>query len=224
VRWTPEQPQRIAHALALIVVRVVLLFFVGMGLLGSLVTHGDLFNDGWRSVLLVLGMLFPLDVGFVLGFGLLWVGRVSMADLGWQFDDAARDVVRGLVGFASAASVLLMAYAAMGVSADDVWASVAEQSLVARLMFLCIAVFGASAVEETLFRGYLQPALALRLGLPLAIVVQALIFDLMHLNFNPSSLVVKFLFGVIFGVLRGKDGSLLAPAVAHGLIWAVFGA
>jgi len=65
---------------------------------------------------------------------------------------------------------------------------------------------------------------ALRLGLPLAIVVQALIFDLMHLNFSPSSLVVKFLFGVIFGVLRGKDRSLLAPAVAHGLIWAVFGA
>lgn len=224
MRWTPEQPQRIGHALALVCVRVVLLFFIGMGLLGALVTQGNLFGDGWRSVLWVLGMLFPLDAGLVLAVGLLGFGRVTLRELGWRFDRAPRDIARGLLGFCAAASVLLAAYAAVGVPTEEVLASLTGRSLVEACMFLCIGIFGGALVEESLFRGYLQPALAAQLGLPAAIVVQAVIFDLMHLNFSPASLVVKFAFGLIFGVLRGRDGSLLAPGVAHGLIWVVFGA
>jgi membrane protease YdiL (CAAX protease family) len=224
MRWSVHEPQRIGHALALVVVRVVLLFFFGMGLLGSLMVEGDVFGGGWRSVVLVLGMLFPLDAGLVLWLLLLKVGRCSLRELGWRFDDVFRDVARGVVGFVLCAAVLVAAQLMMGTSLDAQREALLEPSLMARLLFCCIAVFGAALVEESLFRGYLQPALAARLGLPSAIVLQAVIFDLMHLNFHPASLVVKFVFGVVFGVLRGRDGSLLAPAVAHGLIWVVFGA
>jgi membrane protease YdiL (CAAX protease family) len=224
MRWSATEPQRIGHALVLIVVRMVLLFFVGMGLLGRLVTDGDIFGAGWKSVLLVLGMLFPLDAGLVLWVLLMRVGRCSLAELGWRFDDVGRDVGRGVIGFVICAAVLMGAQVLSGTSVAEQLDALRAPSLGSRVLFCCIAVFGAALVEESLFRGYLQPALVARLGLPAAIVVQAVIFDLMHLNFHPLSLVVKLAFGLVFGVLRGKDGSLLAPAVAHGLIWVVFGA
>jgi membrane protease YdiL (CAAX protease family) len=224
MRWSVGQPQRIAHAMALIAARVVLVFLVGMGLLARLVAEGDGFGADGKSVALVLFLLLPIDAGLVLAFGLLKVGRCSLHELGWHIERFGRDVAAGLVGFVLAAGVLVTAQTLLGASLEEQWGALREPSLVARLLFCCVAVFGAALVEESLFRGYLQPALVARFGLPGAVVLQAIVFDLMHLNFAPASLVVKFLFGVIFGALRGRDGSLLAPAIAHGLIWVVFGA
>lgn len=225
MRWSVTEAPRTYHALALIAARAILLFGLGMGLLGSTLPGGDLFGAGWRSVLLIALLLGGLDVGLVLGFGLLRVGRTQLRDLGWTFEHWGRDLVLGLLGFAAAAAILVGAHVFLGgASLADVGDQLMAWTLLQRVLFVCVAIFGAALVEETLFRGYLQPALAQQMGLPAAIIVQALLFDLMHLNFHPGSLIVKFLFGVLFGVLKGKDRSLLVPGVAHGLVWAVFGA
>jgi uncharacterized protein len=225
LRWQPDNPRRIAHALVLVASRSALLFVGGLGLLGPALLGDHLFTSGWKSYALLAGVLGVLDVGLILNLGLLRYGGVGLRELGWRFDRPGRDVGLGVAGFCVCSAPLLAAYVASGeMTLPQIWAFTVEMPLTERGVYLLIAVFGAALVEETLFRGYLQPALAARLGLVGGIVLQAAIFSLMHMNFRPVALVVKFLFGCVFGALRGRDRSLLVPGVAHGLIWAVWGA
>jgi membrane protease YdiL (CAAX protease family) len=78
-------------------------------------------------------------------------------------------------------------------------------------------------VEETLLRGYLQPAFIARWGTVAGILMTAAGFALYQLNPRPYALAAKFAFGIILGVLKGRDRSLFAPAVAHALLWNIVG-
>jgi membrane protease YdiL (CAAX protease family) len=208
----------------LVFLRAALLFVVGMGLIGGALLGDAMFSSGWKSLALLIGLLGIFDVGIVLYGGLLKFGRTTLAELGWTNFELKRDIALGLLGFAAASTVLIGAMIAAGeATLGDVLERTASFGVTERLVYLLIAVFGAALVEETLFRGYLQPALAVKLGLPAAILVQALVFSAMHMRFHPLGFLVKVAFGVIFGALRGKDRSLLGPSIAHGLIWAVWG-
>jgi membrane protease YdiL (CAAX protease family) len=224
VRWAETDSRRIRHSLVLVFLRAALLFVVGMGIIGGTLLGDELFSSGWKSFVLLAGLLGVFDVGIVLYGGLLRFGGVTLRELGWRFDSLKRDVPLGLLGFAAATAVLFGAMIGTGeTTLGEIFERTASFGLSERLVYLLIAVFGAALVEESLFRGYLQPALASKLGLAGAIVVQAIIFSAMHMRFHPLGFLVKVAFGVIFGVLRGRDRSLVAPGIAHGLIWAVWG-
>lgn len=84
--------------------------------------------------------------------------------------------------------------------------------------------------EEFLFRGALQSRLAKVLSLAWALVTQALLFGLWHLNANlamfdgdwPSAvawcIVSQAMIGLLFGILFQRTRSLIAPSVVHVLI------
>ncbi len=225
MRWPEQSGWRVVHALVLVLARTVLLFGLGMRLLGpAIVGQDNLFAGGWSSVLLLFLLLGLLDVGLVFYGGLVKWGRVTMRELGFLSTTIGRDVGLGLLGFAACSIVYWIAVLISGATLAEGWAAVASFTFVQRVMFGLVAVFGAALVEEGIFRGYLQPTLVRRFGLVGGIVVGAILFDLMHLNFRPASLFAKFMFGVIFGALRGRDRSLIAPGIAHGLVWAVYGA
>jgi uncharacterized protein len=76
-------------------------------------------------------------------------------------------------------------------------------------------VVGAPLAEETVFRGYLQPALAARIGLSRAILLQALLFSLVHMD--PVGFFPRLLLGVAFGQLVALTGSLWSSIFAHAL-------
>jgi uncharacterized protein len=209
----------------LVFLRAALLFVVGMGILGSVLLDGKLFTSGWKSLALLALLLGVFDVGLILNLGLLRFAKVTLRQLGWTFENVGRDLALGVAGWLVCTAVLFGAMVFAGESTlSEILASTARYGFSERLVYLLIAVFGAAVVEETLFRGYLQPALALKLGLAGAIVVQAIVFSAMHMRFHPLGFLVKVAFGVVFGALRGRDRSLLAPGIAHGLIWAVWGA
>ena len=92
-----------------------------------------------------------------------------------------------------------------------------------RALFFFIGLIAAFS-EESIFRGYLQPALTNRFGSAVGIVVTATFFAAYHLQFAPLRLLSLALIGLVYGVLRGRDRSLVAPGVAHALCWAVLGA
>lgn len=74
------------------------------------------------------------------------------------------------------------------------------------------------STEELLFRGWLQPALIERIGVPLGIVLGAALFAAFHLPSGvraPLSLVNLMLGGVWFGLLAQRSGGLVAPIAAH---------
>lgn len=67
--------------------------------------------------------------------------------------------------------------------------------------------------EEALFRGWLQTTLQRRLSIPLAIVVQGLLFALFHTN--PLSVVALAFVGFYLGFLFQRSGTLFASMTAH---------
>lgn len=67
--------------------------------------------------------------------------------------------------------------------------------------------------EEMLFRGVIQPTLARRMNIHLAIWISAILFGLMHQNL--VNLIPLTLLGGILGYLRYWSGSLWLPILAH---------
>jgi uncharacterized protein len=102
-------------------------------------------------------------------------------------------------------------------------AEVVEQFSAARLfervnpVEQAVLVLGVSLAapvcEEFLFRGLVQPGLALRVSSPRAVVVTAFLFAAMH--FDPVGLLARFELGVIFGLLAWRGGSIWPAIGAH---------
>jgi membrane protease YdiL (CAAX protease family) len=75
-----------------------------------------------------------------------------------------------------------------------------------------------AALEETLWRGLLQPHLTVLVGPALAIVLQAASFGAQHAHGVPRGLIGVLLAGtwaLMLGLLRRHSRGLLAPFLAH---------
>lgn len=165
--------------------------------------------------------LLRLGVGSLyVWLALLLVGRLRWRDLGWR-DLSLRQVALGAGGFVA----VLAAFGAFLVVTTDYTAGGLVEGMASftwrqRLLGLLIGV-SASLLEESLYRGYLQPALSKRLGAAGGIAVTAALFSLMHV---PGSLVAfgsRLVIGLGLGLLRGQDRPLWAPAIAHTLVWVI---
>ncbi|WP_054108154.1 CPBP family intramembrane glutamic endopeptidase [Novosphingobium sp. AAP83] len=87
------------------------------------------------------------------------------------------------------------------------------------LVLVAIAVtIVQSAMEEVLFRGWLQPALSAQTGPVAGVAVATVLFTAFHLIGGPRqllSLLVIALAGLLFGLLALRSGGLWAPVAAH---------
>jgi membrane protease YdiL (CAAX protease family) len=77
-----------------------------------------------------------------------------------------------------------------------------------------------SSAEEALFRGWLLPAIGLRYGLRIAVIVSSLIFALAHATNSPTvfACVNLFLFGTMAALIALADGGLWGACAWHA-IW-----
>jgi membrane protease YdiL (CAAX protease family) len=87
-------------------------------------------------------------------------------------------------------------------------------------LLLTGAVFavGNAALEEVIFRGVLQDALASQVGQTAGVAVQAIVFGLGHARGYPPGemgVVLAGLYGLMLGVLREWSGGLAVAFVAH---------
>jgi membrane protease YdiL (CAAX protease family) len=83
----------------------------------------------------------------------------------------------------------------------------------------------ASFIEETFYRGWMQTLCARKLGIGIALPLVSLVFALSHLFVAPSWLrVATFFPGLVMGLLRHRNGSVLPAIVYHAVcnIWAVW--
>jgi len=167
--------------------------------------------------LLLLGWFALFSVVLVSG-GIVWLTGTSWRALGWRREGLVKAVGLGLLGFALNSIALLPLMFIRGVPAQPEYVSPG----IIRLLLATFFAFGIPAwVEENLFRGFLQTLLAKRVTLWMAIVIQAALFSASHLGYASDGLQFVWLFvsGLIYGWLRGRDGSLVAPYLAHGLGW-----
>ena len=110
----------------------------------------------------------------------------------------------------------------LGVLLSEIIDSVKGQTAAERITFMAIGI-QAAFIEESLFRGNLLPALEKKMNGKAALPLSAVLFAAYHLNPNPVSLVGKTMSGLVYATLRKAKGSLVAPAIAHGLFWTVVG-
>jgi membrane protease YdiL (CAAX protease family) len=215
---------RIAHALALAFLQPVVPVSVLVGL-GSWLfdATGALRPPGLVELAAVA--LVPLVPNLLLlGGGLVGLGRVSPRDLGWH---RPAKPLYAMVGPLAAIVAYLAVYAAVIASLADhpsaVWLTIRSYSVPSRALLLLLGLHVA-LYEETVFRGYLQPALVRRLGLAGGVAVTALLFAAWHPpHFHLAGFLVRLGLGLATGILRGEDRSLMAAFLAHALIWPIVG-
>ena len=206
-RWPVSSSARLVH-------------FAGLLLL-TLVLKAGIARSGLSEPLAELAK-FLLILFLIVPILLCRVAGLTMRDLGWHRRRLGSNLALGVIGAFAAMTFLLLLLLPSSASAGELWAELTAPSLGERLSYLAMGIT-ASFFEESLFRGYLQPTLQAKWGQAAGLVATALVFDLVHLNFSPLSLMMKFGLGLLFGVLRDRGGSLVAPFVAHALFWMLAG-
>ena len=195
-RFAAHRWGRFFHGLVLTVLlsgNFLLAFLVIMPLFG--LEPADI-NSPSPAAFGVAAVMIALSLGVVIGIGLLWFGRVGVAEIGWRFDQIGRDLLFGLLGLVGMIGSVVVTMAIFGrLDIGGMIEEVSSYSPAQRLLFLLIGV-GAALAEESLFRGYIQTALVGKLGLAGGIAVGALVFAVYHLPLSPHpmGLLAKLLF------------------------------
>jgi membrane protease YdiL (CAAX protease family) len=223
-RFAPRSVARIVHGLLLGLFQPVVPICMWVGL-GSLLfdAHGNLLPPSAPA--LGATLFVPLlPNALLVGLGLLVLGRVSLRDLGWRRPERPlREGVLALCGLAAYLAVFALAVLCAGSDAGPVFAEVLSYPASSRLLLL-VAGAHIAFFEESVFRGYLQPALIGRLGVPVGIVATAVVFAAWHPpHFHVLGFVIRLGLGLATGALRGADRPLLAAFLAHAMLWAVVG-
>ncbi len=177
------------------------------------------FQESLPFALFLLLWFIPMSVGLIV-WGIVWLTKTSWQELGWRRKGWLKSIGLGLLGFVLLyINVIVWAMLKGNTDPPEMFAPD-----LTRLLVVMFFAFGFPAwVEENLYRGYLQPLLAGKMSLWLAIVVQAAIFSVAHLGYSSHLLDFgsAFVAGLILGWLRGRESSLAAPFIAHGLFWMV---
>lgn len=85
-----------------------------------------------------------------------------------------------------------------------------------KLLLWAGIALGAPLFEELFFRGFLYAGLApSRLGARGAIVLVALLWALIHIQYDWYGIATIFVIGVLLGVARARTGSLVVPLLLH---------
>ncbi len=92
------------------------------------------------------------------------------------------------------------------------------QARVSVLMFSVLGILVAPLVEETIFRGFLYPVIARRVGIALGIAITGTMFGLMHaaqLWGGWGQIALLILVGVVLTWVRARTGTVAASYFVH---------
>lgn len=222
-RFSEEAPGRLIHALALTCLLSSTFIVLFGGVQVALGAPENVFEAPFGTFLLFYLAALVLRVGLVVGVGLRWFGRIRLHEVGWRTEGLRQNLLLGLAGgFAATLLVSLVVWIQADFQGEALLETFRGFSWEQRAMFLLIGL-EAAFTEETLFRGYLQPALMRRLGTFGGLTCTAILFSLYHLQPRPLALGLKFVLGLLFGSLRGRNRSLWTSFTAHVLLWTLVG-
>lgn len=227
-RWPIGTTGALWLAFLLIIGHYLAMFGVGGALTIALGIHDrrEIWQAPPAAFIINIGVgLF--EIGLVLGVFMRRHARLSFREAGWT-GLAARDAAYGVLGFALFAIVVTCVFAAESsfrAAIADIADTIADYTPQQRAFFALMGVI-AAIPEETIFRGILQPTLQTKLGRWSGILLTAVIFALYHVHFAFAlpRIVSHLCWGLILGLLRERTGTLWAPAIAHALMWIIFGA
>lgn len=92
--------------------------------------------------------------------------------------------------------------------------------------YMILAGLSSAVIEETFYRGWLQPVVKKNFGLPFSVVLVNLLFAVSHLLVvSPRRLALLTFFpGIIMSFLKEKYDNIFPPFLFHFLcnLWAIF--
>lgn len=159
----------------------------------------------------------------VLSSVLLWE-HCRPADFGLQADNWKRQAATGAVLFAVAWIGVAVGFLAREIAFIGLPQPVLSASLASVAFNFLMFSYGNFA-EELFFRGYVQTKFRRRFGAATAIVLQAVMFSLYHVNyrifpaFDLPGLILylwfTFTFGIVMGIIVERTRGLIAPTIVH---------
>jgi membrane protease YdiL (CAAX protease family) len=211
-----------------IVLFFVLQFAVSIAALMAVVDFSKGVQPGLAQLtdlkLIALPTIWALVISNLITIGLLWLylkkpERLAAIGLDrWSRESFGRTLVYAilLIGGALAFNYCYETYVVPDVKMQEqlrlLFAAIPKTTFNMALLLFAGAIL-APIVEEVLFRGLLQNALAHKLPIWAAIGISALLFGAVH--FDYYAFPVLAIMGVIFGVLYHLTGSLRVTILAH---------
>jgi membrane protease YdiL (CAAX protease family) len=203
-----------------IVVTIVSSLFVTPLIISGVITPtmmemsvSDLFNTVGVNMMLVLMLLQFIGAILTLFIFRKFVDKKSFKSLGFEFSSYKKDLLKGL---AWGAGLISVGFLALYLS-DFI--AIVETDFGAIQWFSYIAFFAIVAFnEEILVRGYVLTNLMSSMSKYWALIVSALLFSVMHLGNDSTSLLSTanlFLAGIMLGIYTIHKRNLWFPIAMH---------
>jgi membrane protease YdiL (CAAX protease family) len=221
--------------------REIALFLI-LGVIGSLVVYAglaeaairffgvprsDVFGDTMstaKSVVVLISQAL-LDSGAILYLYLMLLARTRAPfwqSIGWRQMEPGDGTIRhSAIQFLAGGAVLALVVTFVGSYFNSKETLPIEELLKARVSVLLFAVLGvavAPLVEETIFRGFLYPVIARRLGIGAGIAITGTLFGLMHaaqLWGGWGQIALLIMVGVTLTWVRAHTGTVTASYFVH---------
>ena len=166
-----------------------------------------------------------LDGGAILFLYVLLLGRMRgpfWPSIGWRGLGAGKGSLHATaLQFLGGGAVLALVVTFAGAFFNSKQNLPIEALLKARVSMLLFAVMGvliAPLVEETIFRGFLYPVIARRLGITAGIAITGTLFGLMHaaqLWGGWGQIALLILVGMVLTWVRARTGTVAASYFVH---------
>jgi membrane protease YdiL (CAAX protease family) len=177
-----------------------------------------------KSVVVLLSQAV-LDAGAILYLYLMLLARTDAPfwpSIGWREMRPGAGKIRDLaVQFLAGGAVLAVVVSFAGGFLNSKETLPIEELLKARVSILLFGILGvlvAPLVEETIFRGFLYPVIARRLGIAAGIAITGTLFGLMHaaqLWGGWGQIALLILVGVVLTWVRARTGTVAASYFVH---------
>jgi len=169
-----------------------------------------------------LWLVFLIAEGSALVFMIIWAERIGAGSFAGVMRINPGVAGLSLVGGPMVMYIAFVFTAAIFANGDPNWAirdgidlDIYNPETAGILLFVSIVVV-APIFEEVALRGIGMGCLLARGWEPgMVIGLNALIFTLMHTQYNPPALIPIFITGAFLGWLRVRTGSIAAPILAH---------
>lgn len=198
------------------VVQAIVILVLG----GGVVRVSDALSQGWivaRSI--ILSAPIPIGAALLLARARKGIGVAAYLGLSWPPAQQALRWSLLLLGFLVASDALSLALGRPLVPEPMMPSFRTAGSLP---IFLFGFVVAAPLAEEFLFRGFVQAGLIHSRLRPFgAIVLTALAWGILHLQYDAYGIATVVVTGILLGLIRWRTGSLWLCALLHGLANAI---
>ena len=177
-----------------------------------------------KSVVVLLSQAI-LDGGAILYLYLMLLARTDAPfwqTIGWrEMKPGTRKIRDSAMHFLAGGAVLAVVVTFVGGFLNSKGTLPIEELLKARVSMVLFGVMGvlvAPLVEETIFRGFLYPVIARRLGIAAGIAITGTLFGLMHaaqLGGAWGQIALLILVGVVLTWVRARTGTVAASFFVH---------